>query len=354
MNATYAAATGWQTSTFNEIVEAMRRQRALGHDGPVLSFERSGVPLQLRFDKPTSMRSMPFRFENQLAYELADIELGARCVVHVSTELDDVYLPRLAGVFALLEELCFIHRLGRPITVSVALGDLELSGTAMAFSANAPDGRLIPDPYFLITRAYAKERDDYALPLRPWDDRIDRAYWRGAPSGMLGGVSAEQLPRVELARLCRSLPDLFDVALVLGADADAAFRARLEQLDVLGNREPQERMLAYRYQIDVDGYSNAWSGLFLKLLSGAPVLKVASRAGYRQWYYGRLMPWVNYVPIQADLSNLVASLARLRTDPDLARNIGRMGRELALELSYESQVRMGAAVLLQGARSANR
>ena len=41
----------------------------------------------------------------------------------------------------------------------------------------------------------------------------------------------------------------------------------------------------YKYQIDIDGNTNAWPGLFQKLLTGSPVLKVASPYGFRQWLY---------------------------------------------------------------------
>jgi len=111
--------------------------------------------------------------------------------------------------------------------------------------------------------------------------------------------------------------------------------------------------LNYKYQIDIDGFSSSWVGFFLKLLSGSPVLKVKSEFGYRQWYYRRLIPWVNYVPVATDLSDLVANVTILRSNAVLAESIGKMGRELALELTYEKQLEMGSAVILKNCLGKN-
>src|SRR3546814_15147305 len=78
----------------------------------------------------------------------------------------------------------------------------------------------------------------------------------------------------------------------------------------MGSPEPQDRILDFKYQIDVDGNTNSWPGLFLKLLTGAPVLKVESEVGFQQWYYGALEPWQNFVPIKSDASDLLEKLGR--------------------------------------------
>ena len=54
---------------------------------------------------------------------------------------------------------------------------------------------------------------------------------------------------------------------------------------------PEIAFPAYKFQIDIDGNTNSWPGLFQKLLTGSAILKVASPYGYRQWYYDRLRPW---------------------------------------------------------------
>jgi hypothetical protein len=108
----------------------------------------------------------------------------------------------------------------------------------------------------------------------------------------------------------------------------------------------------YRYQIDIDGNANAFIGCFVRLLTGSPILKVASRDGFRQWYYDRLVPWRNYVPVAADMSDLVDKVRWLLANDDKARDIGDAGRALAVSMDYQTEMRAAvqtiAAAIRQG------
>ena len=112
----------------------------------------------------------------------------------------------------------------------------------------------------------------------------------------------------------------------------------MEAAGLIRGSVPAEDFLKFKYQIDIDGNSNSWPGLYHKLLTGSPVLKVASPNGYRQWYYDRLKPWINYVPVQADMSDLAQKIEWLRTNDDQARAIGEAGLALARSLDYEREL----------------
>ncbi|KAJ2926441.1 hypothetical protein H1R20_g10653, partial [Candolleomyces eurysporus] len=89
----------------------------------------------------------------------------------------------------------------------------------------------------------------------------------------------------------------------------------------------------YKYIMDVDG--NGWSSRFKRLItSNALIFKSTI---YPEWYTDRFQPWVHYVPVQVDLSDLLDSLYFFRGDPsgnnghpDLAEKIARQGREWSL------------------------
>jgi hypothetical protein len=72
-----------------------------------------------------------------------------------------------------------------------------------------------------------------------------------------------------------------------------------------------EALIQARGIIDIDGNANSWDGLFWKLLSNSVVLKVESNNS--QWYYSQLKPWHHFVPVKADLSDLVEKV-ELRTE----------------------------------------
>ncbi|MBV8399342.1 MAG: hypothetical protein JOZ17_11475, partial [Acetobacteraceae bacterium] len=107
----------------------------------------------------------------------------------------------------------------------------------------------------------------------------------------------------------------------------------------------------YKYQIDVDGNVCAWDGLFQKLLTGSPVLKVASEFGYSQWYYDDLKPWFNFVPIEADISDLIDKVKWLGHHDEEAQQIGARGRELALALDYETELARSAEAIAMAIQS---
>jgi hypothetical protein len=155
------------------------------------------------------------------------------------------------------------------------------------------------------------------------------------------------LPRLELCARARSAApaDAYDVGFTslvqVPPDDRPAIEAALAQL-----RRPWVQhtdFVRFKAAIDIDGNSNTWArGLFCSLLTGACVLKVDSEHGFRQWYYDRLEPWVHYLPVKSDLSDLEAQVQRVLDDDALARSIGRAGREFALSMDFATE--MSAAV----------
>jgi hypothetical protein len=145
-------------------------------------------------------------------------------------------------------------------------------------------------------------------------------------------------PRVRLCEIARDLP-LFDVALSnIVQFTDPAITAEIEGSGLLRDHIPVRLFNRYRYHIDIDGNSNSWPGLFQKLLTGGPVLKVASARDYRQWYYDRLVPWENFVPVAADLSDLVENTVWLSQNDARAREIGARGKALAESLDFPGEL----------------
>ncbi|KAL1749096.1 glycosyltransferase family 90 protein [Schizophyllum fasciatum] len=90
----------------------------------------------------------------------------------------------------------------------------------------------------------------------------------------------------------------------------------------------------YKYIMDVDG--NAWSGRFKRLMLANSVIFKATI--YPEWYTDRVQPWLHYVPVQMDYSDLYDSLIFFRGDEhgvgahdDLAEKIAVQGRKWSKE-----------------------
>ena len=234
----------------------------------------------------------------------------------------------------------------------------------LAFSEYRPGYYLIPDASYLAEERYSRWRTHFRENNIPWDDRASVGFWRGATSGIGRRLVAigqhpdpatrwRGAPRIHLCEIARLNPDIIDAgitAVVQIADPDA--QNWLQSHDLLRQFVPSESFQKYRYQIDIDGNTNSWSGFFIKLLTGSPVLKVASRLGFQQWYYDRLIPWVNYVPVASDMSDLVEKVLWLRANDDAARNIGAAGRELAESLTERQEIIRAAPAFAAAIRAA--
>lgn len=77
-------------------------------------------------------------------------------------------------------------------------------------------------------------------------------------------------------------------------------------------------MCGFKYILDIDGWTNAW-GLVWKLYSGSVVMKQDSI--WKQWYYDDLKPFVHYIPIRNDFSDLEEKYQWCINHPDECRLI---------------------------------
>ena len=223
----------------------------------------------------------------------------------------------------------------------------------MNFSGTDPRGCLVPDPTFFDTAGFATFRAAVDRTVPAWHDRRNSVIWRGSTSGIKrywpphAPDDVHWLPRLELCARARSaaLADACDVGFTqlvqVPREDEPAIAAALSWLRRPWVAHPE--YVRFKATIDIDGNSNTWArGLYCSLLTGACVLKVDSEHGFRQWYYDRLEPWVDYVPVKSDLSDLEDQVVRVLSDDDLARSVGSAGRELALTLDFETE--MSAAV----------
>ncbi|GAA6051318.1 hypothetical protein NBRC10513_000329 [Rhodotorula toruloides] len=82
----------------------------------------------------------------------------------------------------------------------------------------------------------------------------------------------------------------------------------------------------YKYMLDVDG--NGWSGRFHRLMStNSLVLKSTI---FPEWYSDMIQPWVHYVPLQIDFSDLWTTMAFFLGDEDGKGAHDEIAKEIAL------------------------
>jgi hypothetical protein len=213
----------------------------------------------------------------------------------------------------------------------------------LASCANHAGFTLVPDCIFLAHHGYSGLAGHFASKPVPYAARAPVAFWRGASTGVRT-ADVMELPRVRLCTLGLQMGPKADIGLnrLVGVDDEEA--KAVAAANLIRPEVRLDHLDRYRVHIDIDGNSNSWPGLLTKLHSGSPVMKVQSPWGFRQWYYDRLKPWENYVPVRSDMSDLEEKLDYLLAHPAQAEAIGEQGRALARSLSYDSQVAWAAPV----------
>jgi lipoprotein signal peptidase len=224
----------------------------------------------------------------------------------------------------------------------------------LSFCDYGEDTFLLPDPVYIMTAGYKDIASYFETNPIAWNDRKLIGFWRGSTTGRLHDVpSWEHLPRIRLCSIGASRPDLFDIgvtSIIGGLESNTDdIRERGYVKDYIPDNDYQQ----YRFHIDIDGNSNSWPGLFTKLLTGSPVLKVASSLNFKQWYYDRLKPWVNFVPVSADMHDLTQRLEWLSRHEAAAQDIGEAGRRLAQNLTLSREIEASNDAILAALRKSN-
>ncbi len=223
--------------------------------------------------------------------------------------------------------------------IDINLGDYAKSD-GLAFCSNRENQILIPDTDFISTRGYEDMRLYFRDNPVPWEQKKEILFWRGSSTGISSSGIWRDLQRIKLCELASNAEKqaLFDVGLSSIVQLNRSAENEIKTLGYLKDHKSIRIIHSFKYLIDVDGNSNAWSSLFLKLLSGSVVLKVESAGGYRQWYYDRLIPWQHYVPVNKDLSDLQEKLIWLRDNDQEARRMANSSQDFAFQTSLEKEL----------------
>lgn len=238
----------------------------------------------------------------------------------------------------------------REILCDCSDGD-EPSLAPFVYSSFDPARVLVPDGHFFRYQGYREMRALAEKNPVAWSERSDEIVWRGLPNGkgmftMAPGLQTHPVVNQRLRLAIRARDSDLGV--------DFRFVAKRPRIDpflrphgLIGERIPTESWLGRKFAIDIDGHSNTWDNMMVRLHQGCCLLKVAGKIGFRQWYYDRLEPWRHFVPIKADLSDLAERLDWVRSHDDRAREIAAEGQALARSMTWEGERAVAAALIEQ-------
>ncbi|HSX38260.1 MAG TPA: glycosyl transferase family 90 [Chlamydiales bacterium] len=171
----------------------------------------------------------------------------------------------------------------------------------------------------------------------PWNTKINTLFWRGSASdGWYGIENWKNPPRGKLVYLSQLYPDLIDAGFFR---INPWHSNTLEQTwQATGKKEPMpyDYILHFKYGIDLDGSTCSIPATMWKLFMNSVIFKHDS--DLVMYFHEQLKPYVHYIPVKRDLSDLFEQLAWAEEHDEEARKIAENAQQFALtNLTTESR-----------------
>lgn len=225
--------------------------------------------------------------------------------------------------------------------------DSPLNGPLLVFGKNRETAKtniLIPDFEALLGHGKLLQKVDQGIKKFPWDKKVKKAFWRGATTGGIFTLANYKMfPRYQLASLSKKHSQLIDAAFTdIVQYENEAVKKKLRKF--CGDYKSVYDHLKYKYQVLVDGNTCAYSRAIWQLFSNCVIFKQESPN--IQWYYGALQPYIHYIPVANNLSDLVEKISWAQNHDREAFEIMLRAREFALQNLQQSDTFLYLYLLL--------
>lgn len=164
----------------------------------------------------------------------------------------------------------------------------------------------------------------------PFDSKIPTAVFRGSSTGI--GVTVETNPRLKVAYLSTHQPasetPLIDAGITKWKNRPRKLQGEkeLKCIDIVSlpfglvKSLTHTEQSAYKYIIHIKGYVSAYR-LSYELNLGSVILIVDDPDGYQLWFSQFLVPYVHYIPVKSDMSDLFSQVEYCRNNNEKMKEI---------------------------------
>ncbi len=136
-----------------------------------------------------------------------------------------------------------------------------------------------------------------------WQKKYSQAIWRGSTTG--GCISSENFlnfPRAKAVHFSLENPELVNARFTNLVQCNEQEEVIKKFGNFFDENMPVKKQIRYKYQLLIDGNTCAYSRAFWQFFSNCAIFKQSS--DHIQWYYGEMEPYVHYIPLEEDLSDL--------------------------------------------------
>lgn len=148
---------------------------------------------------------------------------------------------------------------------------------------------LLPDFHFIRENAYEDKIKEIDQDRKNYQDRIPQCIWRGSihngsPFNFINPKDkTKEMNQRTYFKKCYE-------------------EGKFPKVNFEESKTTIIDQIQYKMILDIDGCSSTWSATVWKLYSGSVLLKTRSK--WKQWYYDVFKPWIHYVPVENDFSDL--------------------------------------------------
>lgn len=168
---------------------------------------------------------------------------------------------------------------------------------------------------------------DAGIALHPWEKKSSKIFWRGKATGFYFPVDPHStFPRKIFLDRSRQF-EFVDAGFTGLATISSDVSQFAIPKDYFSKYLSQQDSLGFKYLMDVDGTSCSFSRMAWILYSNSVLFK--HKSVKIQWYYDKLIPYIHYVPIDSDFSNLTDQFHWAEENSEIALKMTRQARDLA-------------------------
>jgi hypothetical protein len=155
----------------------------------------------------------------------------------------------------------------------------------------------------------------------PWDKKCEKMVFRGASTG--SGVTIKTNQRLKAVHLSQSC-DVLDLGITSWNLRPRIIDGKIQTIDThslgfgLSPFMTSLEQSRYKYILHIEGHVAAFR-LSNELAMGSVILIVQSR--WKVWYSDKLVPFVHYIPVNEDLSDLLERVAWCKENDEKCRQI---------------------------------
>lgn len=191
-----------------------------------------------------------------------------------------------------------------------------------------------------------------------WKDKVNKIFWRGASTGgplnnQVDNYNLENihsLHRLKLVLFSKLYPNLIDAqfsAYYHFTTDDGGKKLKEAMKIIFPNKNKyvnQEEHLIYKYLISIDGHTTSWHRVPWILLSNSVLLK--QETNVINWYYPALKPYVHYIPLKEDLSDIFSQIEWAKNNDDQVLTISLNGQKFAGENLSPKDIEIQTVLIL--------